>query len=697
MIESVLSLAISNAAVAALLALIAWIGSRCFRSAQLSYALWLLVLVKLVTPPIVAVDLPTWPLAESTADHRVEPAESTIARAFASDSQVSPEIEPSTRELANAAQVDALTEPSSDDNLGGETGTRLATSAAPASVKSPGVSSIPWRSLVVAVWLFGSLVCVGIATTHCLRFRALLRRTTEASSALGDEVARLAKRMGIRRTPQLRIISARVPPLVWSAWGRPLILIPSELFTDLDASQQRTILAHELAHIRRRDQLVRWLELCVLVLFWWCPVAWWARRRLHEAEEACCDAWVVWTLPDSRQFYGQAISATIEFLSNVEFRAPVLAAGAMGRFALKRRIEMIVNQQSRLGMTWSARAGVLALATLVLPLAAHSDGQQPDPQSGNGANQAAETKQKPAPDPADQAKDAESKQAERPAAEKQKVRKPAQQPSDKVISKIGKVMPRVDVQLASPRPGTIVSIAVAVGDEVEKGQVLTVIRNSDLEIQLQAAQGELEIAAAQLQSAETDLRIAEMEAKIAMTSLKESEALSKRLGRAIADRELAGYKNAVERVQFAKEKAKNDQHTQAVRRDAAERRVRLMKQLIDELTIRAPADGVVVKWTTSIMSPIVAAAPLGRIVGLDEFYVDVYIDESDSFTAGDPVQIQLGSAGLRAPAKIQFISPISDVAGQRRVRIAPDRTAKNYDQLRPGQDVRVLLPAPKNK
>ena len=41
--------------------------------------------------------------------------------------------------------------------------------------------------------------------------------------------------------------------------------------------------------------------MAVTAAFWWLPVVWWVRRTLREAEEQCCDAWVVWTFPDKAQ------------------------------------------------------------------------------------------------------------------------------------------------------------------------------------------------------------------------------------------------------------------------------------------------------------------------------------------------------------------------------------------------------------
>jgi cytochrome c553 len=141
------------------------------------------------------------------------------------------------------------------------------------------------------------------------------------------------------------------------------------LWRKLSAEQQDTLLAHELAHLRRGDHWVRRLELLVLGLYWWHPVVWWARRRLQEAEEECCDALVVSILPDAATAYASVLVETVAFLSQTRLAALVGASGAGQVPLLKRRLTMILTETSS---RKSSRIGfwiVLGLGALLLPLA----------------------------------------------------------------------------------------------------------------------------------------------------------------------------------------------------------------------------------------------------------------------------------------------------------------------------------------
>src|SRR5262249_60001036 len=103
------------------------------------------------------------------------------------------------------------------------------------------------------------------------------------------------------------------------------LLLPAILWTRLTREQQDTLLAHELAHLRRGDAWVRRLEIVVLGLYWWHPVVWWARREIQEAEEQCCDALVLETIPTGAEMYASALLETVAFLS---WLRPALPLGA---------------------------------------------------------------------------------------------------------------------------------------------------------------------------------------------------------------------------------------------------------------------------------------------------------------------------------------------------------------------------------
>jgi bla regulator protein BlaR1 len=351
-VDTLLQIGLVNAVLATLLALLAAATACVCRRPAVVHSLWLLVLLKLLTPSLVALPIP-WPAraAEKVVESAAEPA---AAVDLLPPSLAVPDPSPDET-IVPALSLDSQP----GDDLG----------AAPADVGEPTAPEpdFPWQPAVAAVWVTGSLLWWALAVWRLARFQALLRHAQPAPAELQKHVQRLAGSLGLVRCPGVWLVPAPLPPLLWALAGTPRLLLPAELWQQLTDEQCDTLLTHELAHWRRGDHWVRRLELVTLGLYWWHPVAWWARRKLQEAEEQCCDAWVVWALPASGPAYADALLATLTFLSR---SAPALPAGASGvgrLHPLKRRLSMIVRGTTPRTLSWPAFLLVLALGSL-LPL-----------------------------------------------------------------------------------------------------------------------------------------------------------------------------------------------------------------------------------------------------------------------------------------------------------------------------------------
>ncbi len=222
--------------------------------------------------------------------------------------------------------------------------------------------------LVLIVWAVGSLVVLALILLRSRRFASLLRHAKSPSPGLAAEAQVLATRIGLRRAPAIAVIPARVSPLLWPSARQLHLVLPDSLLRTLTPDQRATLLLHELAHVRRRDHWVRALETSVSVLFWWLPTLWWVRRTLRAAEEQCCDAWVVWALPDSERDYADALLSTVDFLSGARFALPPGASGAGPVHHLKQRLTLIMDATTPRTLGAAGRLGVLLLAAVLLPV-----------------------------------------------------------------------------------------------------------------------------------------------------------------------------------------------------------------------------------------------------------------------------------------------------------------------------------------
>src|SRR6185312_13687663 len=190
-------------------------------------------------------------------------------------------------------------------------------------------------------WATTSALVLAVGLLRIWALSRILRLAELAQSSIQWQASQIADRFGITRAPQVWFVPGVVCPALWAFGRTPRVIVPVNLWERLDERQRQTLLAHELAHLRRGDHWVRLLEFITTVLFWWHPAVWVARRQIHDCEEQCCDAWVLWAMPASAHSYGSALLEAVDYVSTYRPMRPALAAG-LGEFRhLKRRLLMI--------------------------------------------------------------------------------------------------------------------------------------------------------------------------------------------------------------------------------------------------------------------------------------------------------------------------------------------------------------------
>ncbi len=161
--------------------------------------------------------------------------------------------------------------------------------------------------LLQLLWLAG--ICGSVAVTFG-RWRSVRRLCREAQPtrrAVLHQLLRLeAENLGIRWQPEIRWSAQADGPLL-AGIGRPKIVLPDRVKESLDEAELRLILAHELAHLKRRDLLWNWLPTIVGWLFWFHPMVWLMKRGWTEAQEAACDELLIQTRVARPAEYGRLL------------------------------------------------------------------------------------------------------------------------------------------------------------------------------------------------------------------------------------------------------------------------------------------------------------------------------------------------------------------------------------------------------
>ena len=186
----------------------------------------------------------------------------------------------------------------------------------------------------------------------------------ERNQSLQSSVDRIADRMRLANRPKLVIVSGCAVPMIWASWKHTTLILPRLLLTNLKQKQIDTLIAHELAHVWCSHHWVRRLEIVVMAIYWWCPLVWLIRKRLHETEEEICDAWVTHILPESSADYANALIDTLNFVNSKSAALPIGASGISQFQFLKRRITMIMKVNHKPGLSivgWLSIAVILGL------------------------------------------------------------------------------------------------------------------------------------------------------------------------------------------------------------------------------------------------------------------------------------------------------------------------------------------------
>jgi beta-lactamase regulating signal transducer with metallopeptidase domain len=337
-----------------LLAGLAYGLPRCRRlSPAAQHLLWLVVLVKLVTPPVLS-----WPWA--LPDPRHTPA------APLPQQPVLPSPEPEVDDLVVPLNVEMVAAPPAAEIP--PQAAALPHDGPPTVPAEPETPRVPEQNvlpeLAVFTWIAGGMLVAAVQAVRLVRLRRRLRGAGPAPAALEQQVREAAASLGVRPIP-VQVVPVLASPMLCGL-GRARLLWPEGLEASLGPDGQRAVLVHELAHLRRRDHWTKWLVLAAGCLWWWHPLYWLVRRQLGRAAELACDAWVVATLPDARRAYAEALLEVALRGSWTAAAEPVLGA-AGSRRDFERRLIMILRESSACRLSLVAVVAAVALAVLALP------------------------------------------------------------------------------------------------------------------------------------------------------------------------------------------------------------------------------------------------------------------------------------------------------------------------------------------
>ncbi len=214
---------------------------------------------------------------------------------------------------------------------------------------------LPW------LWLAGTPLTFALLATGLIGTERLRRRSHPATEIITDACLHLRKSLNITRRVSIAICEPLTQPILVGII-RPLILLPPAALAGWSPEQLEMVLLHELAHVRRWDNLVNLMQRIVESLLFFHPAVWLVSRWLRRDREECCDATVVAHTAEPQAY--------ADLLVTIAASPPPLAGLALARHPLAQRIRRILKledepmlvSRSTIGMVVVTLAALLAVA-----------------------------------------------------------------------------------------------------------------------------------------------------------------------------------------------------------------------------------------------------------------------------------------------------------------------------------------------
>jgi bla regulator protein blaR1 len=225
----------------------------------------------------------------------------------------------------------------------------------PFTVSAPALQAVtrpasnPLPAIFFVVWLGGFAVSI-VLWLRCWRQMRAARKGA-LPMALGLPITAMS-------SPTL------IEPGVFGV-RKPVLLLPEGITDRLTPAQLDAVLAHEMCHVRRRDNLTAAIHMVVETVFWFYPLVWWIRARLVEERERACDEAVLQSGSDA-EVYAEGILSVCKFY----VESPLACVSGISGSDLKKRITRIMTQRITDKLTLSRKLllAAIGIAAVALPV-----------------------------------------------------------------------------------------------------------------------------------------------------------------------------------------------------------------------------------------------------------------------------------------------------------------------------------------
>ncbi len=315
------------------------------------YWMWMLVLVKLVLP--------------STLSSPV-----SVGYLFGGRlGEVNVSSMSTTREIIDVPQAQSSSEIRESEIIGTRGGTSIVppiavtelAAAEEAKPVSDSMAALSWQGIIFLVWFIVVACMLLLLLQRIIFVCGLVAQAKKASGMMGDALEFCRRRMGIRSQVCLKVSVNTSSPAVCGLF-RPVILVPENLGESLGSNGLRTVLLHELAHIKRGDLWANLVQTILQIVYFYNPLAWLANAMIRRVREQAVDEAVQVAMGERACQYPE----TLLNVAKLAFGRPALSLRLIGvvesKSALTGRIKRMLNRP----IPKSAKLGVVGLVAVFI-------------------------------------------------------------------------------------------------------------------------------------------------------------------------------------------------------------------------------------------------------------------------------------------------------------------------------------------
>jgi len=184
---------------------------------------------------------------------------------------------------------------------------------------------VSWQAMVLVVWAATAAAMAVFILHRAILARQIVSSAREAKNMMKGTLWYCCKCMKVKSRVGLKVTSRAASPVLYGLL-RPVVLMPHNLAPSLGSRHLRSILLHQLAHIKRGDIWVNLLQSALQIVYFYNPLLWLANWRIRNVRDEAVDEQVVAIMGDKAPWY----SDTLTNIGRLSLGRPALSLRMVG-------------------------------------------------------------------------------------------------------------------------------------------------------------------------------------------------------------------------------------------------------------------------------------------------------------------------------------------------------------------------------